>query len=80
MWTAIGDLFQRNTLLQKLEARRRINLARRVYSKKEIAFISPVRQLSDELKAMEGLLDNQEIDMAILCGFSQRIRPPSRGN
>jgi transposase InsO family protein len=73
MWSAVIDLFQRKTLLNKLACRRRFYSAKMATSEKAIAFISRVRQLAADCKAMDVKVDEQDIAMTVLCGLPQRF-------
>ena len=72
MWSAITDLFQRKTLLNKLACRRRFYSAKMAASEKAIAFISRVRQLAADCKAMGVEIDDKDIAMTVLCGLPDK--------
>ena len=72
MWTTIMDLFQRKTLLNQLTSRRRFYSAKMGESEKAITFISRVRQLASDCKAMDLSIDDKEIAMTVLCGLPAR--------
>ena len=72
MWSTIMDLFQRKTLLNKLTARRRFYSAKMAESEKAMGFISRVRQLAADCKAMGVVIENQDIAMTVLCGLPQK--------
>ena len=72
-WKAVVDLFQRKTLLNKLTARRRFYSAKMADSEKALAFISRVRQLSADCKAMSVHIDDQDIAMTVLCGLPAKF-------
>ena len=72
MWSVIIDLFQRKTLLNKLTTRRRFYSVKMDSSEKAIAFISRVRQLASDCKAMGVDIDDTEIAMTILCGLPDK--------
>ena len=72
MWSTIMDLFQRKTLLNKLHCRRRFYSAKMADSEKIMAFISRVRQLASDCKAMGVSIDDQEIAMTVICGLPQK--------
>ena len=59
MWSTIIDLFQRKTLLNKLACRRRFYSVKMADSEKAIAFISRVRQLAADCKAMGVEIDDK---------------------
>lgn len=67
MWSTIMDLIQRKTLLNKLTTRRRFYSAKMAGYEKVMAFISRVRQLASDCKAMGVVIDSQEIAMTVLC-------------
>lgn len=63
------DLFRHKTLLNKLKNLPRFYSAKMGASEKAMAFISRVRQLAADCKAMEVVIGNQE--MTVLCGLPQ---------
>ena len=72
MWSTITDLFQRKTLLNKLACRRKFYSAKMSDGEKAITFISRVRQLAADCRAMGVAIDDQEIAMTVLCGLPQK--------
>ena len=72
MWSAIRDLFQRKTLLNKLACRRRFYSVKMAGSEKAIAFISRVRQLAADCKAMGVEIDDSDVAMTVLCGLPDK--------
>ena len=72
MWSVITDLFQRKTLLNKLACRRRFYSAKMAASEKAMAFISRVRQLSADCKAMGVEIDDKDVAMTVLCGLPDK--------
>ena len=72
MWSTIVDLFQRKTLLNKLACRRRFYSAKMAASEKAIAFISRVRQIAADCKAMGVNIDDKDIAMTVLCGLPDK--------
>lgn len=72
MWTTILDLFQKKTLLNQLRIRRRFYSAKMGDSEKAMAFISRVRQLASDCKAMDVKIDDKDIAMTVLCGLPSR--------
>ena len=72
MWTTILDLFQKKTLLNQLRIRRQFYSAKMGDSEKAMAFISRVRQLAADCKAMDVIIDEKDIAMTILCGLPER--------
>ena len=72
MWSTITDLFQRKTLLNKLTTRRKFYSAKMATNEKAIAFISRVRQLASDCKAMDVDIDDKEIAMTVLCGLPDK--------
>jgi len=73
MWSTIIDLFQRKTLLNKLAARRRFYSAKMNDSEKAMAFISRIRQLASDCKAMDVDISDQDMAMTVLCGLPQKF-------
>ena len=71
-WTTILELFQRKTLLNKLMARRRFYAAKMEATEKAMAFISCVRQLSYDCKALDISIDDKDVAMTVLCGLPQK--------
>lgn len=69
MWKEVGDLFQRETLLNSLKARRHFYLAKMNDNEKSLSFISRVRQLALDWKAIALTIDDQEIAMTVVCGL-----------
>ena len=72
MWEAIKNLFQRKTLLNRLTARRRFYSVKMLSNEKVIVYISRVRQLASDLKAMDVLVSDQEIAMTVLSGLPSK--------
>ena len=71
-WTTILELFQRKTLLNKLMTRRRFYAAKMESTEKAMAFISRVRQLSYDCKALDISIDDKDVAMTVLCGLPQK--------
>ena len=69
MWTAIRNLFERHTLLNKLAARRRFYTATMENGEKVLTFINRVQQLASTLKSMGIDVDDKEVAMAVLNGL-----------
>jgi Reverse transcriptase (RNA-dependent DNA polymerase)/gag-polypeptide of LTR copia-type/Integrase core domain/GAG-pre-integrase domain len=69
MWLAIKNVFQRTSLLNKLAARRRFYTASMVDNEKILTYINRVKQLTEELKAMGVIIDDEEVAMAVLNGL-----------
>ena len=72
MWEAITNLFQRRTLLNSLSARRRFYSVKMNDGEKALAYISRVRQLAADLKAMDVKVEDGDIAMTVLCGLSSK--------
>ena len=72
MWEAITDLFQRRTLLNSLSARRRFYSVKMNDGEKALAYISRVRQLAADLKAMDVKVEDGDIAMTVLCGLPSK--------
>ena len=72
MWEAITDLFQRRTLLNSLSARRRFYSVKMNDGEKALAYISRVRQLAADLKAMDVKVEDSDIAMTVLCGLPSK--------
>ena len=69
MWEAILNLFQRRTLLNSLTARRRFYSVKMNDGERALTFISRVRQLASDLKAMDVKVEDDDIAMTVLCGL-----------
>ena len=69
MWTAIRNLFERHTLLNKLAARRRFYTATMQEGEKVLTFINRIQQLASTLKSMGIDVDEKEVAMAVLNGL-----------
>eukprot|EP00737_Agarophyton_chilense_P003002 gb/GEZJ01003471.1/.p1 GENE.gb/GEZJ01003471.1/~~gb/GEZJ01003471.1/.p1 ORF type:complete len:730 (-),score=111.20 gb/GEZJ01003471.1/:63-2252(-) len=73
MWKAICDVFQRKTLLNKINARRSFYSAKMRDDEKMLQFINRVRHLASDLKCMDVVVEEEDIAMAILCGLPERF-------
>lgn len=69
MWSSIKNLFQRRTLLNRLNARRRFYSLKMMDSEKIITYVNRAKQLASDLKAMEVTVSEQELAMTVLCGL-----------
>ena len=72
MWKTILELFQRKTLLNKLMTRRRFYTAKMVDSENTMSFISRVRQMASDCKALDISIDDKDIAMTVLCGLPEK--------
>ena len=75
MWTAIKNVFERHTLLNKLSARRKFYTVTMENGEKVLTYLNRVKQLSATLKSMGVEIDDKEQAMAALNGL-----PPSYEN
>ena len=73
MWKAICDVFQRKTLLNRINARRSFYTAKMRDDEKMLQFINRVRHLASDLKSMDAVVEEEDIAMAILCGLPERF-------
>lgn len=73
MWKAICDVFQRKTLLNRINARRAFYTAKMRDDEKMLHFINRVRHLASDLKSMDVVVEEEDIAMAILCGLPDRF-------
>lgn len=73
MWEAIKNIFERETLFNRLAARRSFYTAAMSESEDVITFITRVRQLASSLKSMGVTIDNGEMAMAVLNGLPDRF-------
>jgi gag-polypeptide of LTR copia-type len=69
MWTCLKDVFQKNSLLNKLAIRRRFYTTDMIEDESMLTYINGVRQISDELKSMDVNIDETEVAMAVLNGL-----------
>jgi len=69
MWTAIMNVFERHTLLNKLAARRRFYTVTMLAGEKVLTYLNRVTQLASTLKSMSVDVDDKEIAMAVLNGL-----------
>ena len=65
-------MFQRKTLLNKLTSRRKFYSAKMENGKKEMSFISRVRHLAADCKAIEVTIEDKDMAMTVLCGIPQK--------
>ncbi len=66
MWTAIRNVFERHTLLNKLSARRKFYTAVMEGNESVLKFANRIRQLAASLKAMNVDIPQSEMAMALL--------------
>ncbi len=71
MWTAIRNVFERHTLLNKLSARRKCCAAVKEETETVLKLANRVRQLAAFLKAMNVDIPQCEMAMALLNGLPQ---------
>ena len=69
MWTAIKNVFERHTLLNKLAARRKFYTATMNETETVLQFANRIRQLASTLKSMNVTIDESEMAMALLNGL-----------
>lgn len=73
MWKAISDLSQRWTLLNRLAAGRKFYIAQMLETERVMSYISRVRQLAADLKAVDTDVEDQELAMTVLCGLPSKF-------
>lgn len=73
MWKALVNVFQRQTLLNKLNARRKFYNACMGGGERVLAYINRVRQLASDLRNMDVSLKDEDVAMTILCGLPERF-------
>lgn len=73
MWGLICNIFEKHTLLNKLAALRRFHTAKMQGSENVLQFTARIRQLAATLKSMSVNLEDCEMAMALLNGFSDRF-------
>ena len=69
MWTAIKNVFERHTLLNKLSARKKFYTAAMNANESVLQFANRIRQLAATLKSMSVLISESEMAMALLNGL-----------
>ena len=72
-WKSILDLYQRKTLLNKVLIRRKFYSVKMATNEKVMPFISRVRQLAADCKAMDVPIDDTEMAMTVLCGLPSKF-------
>lgn len=72
LWKSILDLYQRKTLLNKVLIRRKFYSLKMSNNEKVMPFISRVRQLAADCKAMDVPIDDTEMAMTVLCGLTTK--------
>lgn len=73
MWDALVNVFQRRTLLNKLNARRNFYSAKMNDGERVLVYINRVRQLASDLKSMDIAAEDEDIAMTVLCGLPDRF-------
>lgn len=73
MWQALLDIFERQTLLNRLRTRRNFYSVKMSPANTVLAFINHIRRLSATLHSMGVTIDDQEMDMAALNGLPERF-------
>lgn len=73
MWNAILNVFQRNTLLNKIKARRDFYSVKMNDLERVLTYISRVRQLAADLKSMDISVEEEDVAMSILCGLPDKF-------
>ena len=66
MWTAILNVFERHTLLNKLSARRKFYTVTMEKGEKMLSYLNRVKQLAATLKSMSVDIDDKELAMDAL--------------
>lgn len=69
MWTAIQDIFEKHTLVNKLSARRKFYTAEKQESESMLQFSNRIRQLASTLKSMQVYIPECEMAMTLLNGL-----------
>lgn len=73
MWKTIMDIFERHTLLNKLNARRKFYTATMSEDESVLSFITRIKHLASTLKGMNVSIDDAEMAMAVLNGLPDRF-------
>ena len=71
MWTAIRNVFERHTLLNKLSARKKFYTATMNTDESVLQFANRIRQLAATLKSMSVVISESEMAMALLNGLPE---------
>ncbi len=74
MWEAIKNVFERQTLLNKLAARRKFYTASKEESESVLQFANRIRQLFATLATMNVIISESEKAMALLNGLPDEYR------
>ncbi len=69
MWTAIKNVFERHTLLNKLSARKKFYTATMKSEESVLQFSNRIRQLGATLKSMNVVISESEMAMSLLNGL-----------
>lgn len=77
MWVAIQNIFQRRTLLNRLNARRKFYSLSNAPEERIIPYFNRAKQLCTDLKAIDATVSDQELAMTVLsrlsCNFEHLI-------
>ena len=71
MWMAIQNVFERQTLLNKLSARKKFYTATMNVDESVLQFANRIRQLAATLKSMNVVISESEMAMALLNGLPE---------
>jgi len=71
MWSAIKNVFERHTLLNKLSARKKFYTAIKSENESILQFSNRIRHLAATLKSMNVLISGSEMAMALLNGLPE---------
>jgi len=69
MWDVIKDVFERHTLLNKLNAIRNFYTVSMQKDEKMLKYLNRVTQLASTLKSMDVTIQDEELAMSTLCGL-----------
>ena len=72
-WKCILDLYQRKTLLNKVLIHRKFYSVKMATNEMVMPFISRVRQIAADCKAMDVPIDDTEMEMTVLCGLPSKF-------
>lgn len=76
MWNIIKNLFQRRTLLNRLNACRKFYTAKMASDERAMKYASKAWLLADDRKAVEVNLSDRNMAMKTLCGLPAKFEHP----
>lgn len=73
VWRAICNVFQRKTLLNRINSRRSFYTAKMREDEKMLQFVNRIRHLASDMKCMDIKVEEEDVAMAILCNLPERF-------